>query len=50
VTVPGFDYTARTTEKLEVPLAERIATIRARKADDRVRARANASRRMAHAR
>jgi ATP-dependent RNA helicase RhlE len=50
LTVPGFDYTARTTEKLEVPLAERIATIRARKADDRVRARANAARRMAHAR
>jgi ATP-dependent RNA helicase RhlE len=50
LTVPGFDYTARTMEKLEVPLAERIAAIRARKADDRVRARANAARRMAHAR
>jgi ATP-dependent RNA helicase RhlE len=50
VTVAGFDYTARTTERLEVPLAERIAAIRARKADDRARARANAARRLVHAR
>jgi ATP-dependent RNA helicase RhlE len=45
VTVPHFDYTARTTERLEVPLAQRIAEIRARKADERGRARKNAERR-----
>jgi ATP-dependent RNA helicase RhlE len=50
VTVAGFDYTARTTERLEVPLAERIAAIRARKAEERARARANAARRLVHAR
>jgi ATP-dependent RNA helicase RhlE len=50
VTVAGFDYTARTAERLEVPLAQRIAEIRARKSDERARARANASRRFAHAR
>jgi ATP-dependent RNA helicase RhlE len=45
VTLPGFDYTARATERLEVPLAQRIAEIRARKADERARARRNAERR-----
>jgi ATP-dependent RNA helicase RhlE len=50
LTVPGFDYAARTAEKLEVPLAERIAAIRAQKAGERARARANAARRLAHAR
>ena len=40
-----FDYTARTTERLEVPLAERIAAIRARKSEERARARAKAGRR-----
>jgi ATP-dependent RNA helicase RhlE len=50
LTVAGFDYTARTSEKLEVPLGERIAAIRARKAEERTRARANAARRLAHAR
>jgi ATP-dependent RNA helicase RhlE len=44
ITVPGFDYTARATERLEVPLAQRIAEIRARKADERARARRNATR------
>ncbi|MEK7839098.1 MAG: helicase-related protein, partial [candidate division NC10 bacterium] len=48
VTVPGFDYTARTTERLEIPLAERIAAIRARKAQERGRARDNAARRSQH--
>jgi ATP-dependent RNA helicase RhlE len=48
VTVAGFDYTARPAERLEVPLAERIAAIRARKAEER--ARANAARRLVHAR
>jgi ATP-dependent RNA helicase RhlE len=45
VTIPNFDYTARATERLEVPLAQRIAEIRARKADERARARKNAERR-----
>jgi ATP-dependent RNA helicase RhlE len=39
VTLPGFDYTLPSAEKLEVPLHERIAAIRARKADERARAR-----------
>ena len=39
VTLPGFDYTLTSPEKLEVPLHERIAAIRARKADERARAR-----------
>jgi ATP-dependent RNA helicase RhlE len=47
--LPGFDYTQRPSERLEIPLAERIGAIRARKADDRARARANAERRAAHA-
>src|SRR4029077_19825521 len=34
VTVPGFDYGKRSTERFEVPIGERIAAIRARKADD----------------
>ena len=44
VMLPGFDYTARATERLEVPLAQRIAEIRTRKADERARARQNAAR------
>ena len=48
VTLPGFDYARKGTEKLEVPLAERIAAIRARKAEDRARAKANAERRAQH--
>jgi ATP-dependent RNA helicase RhlE len=43
--VAGFDYAKRPAERLEVPLAERIAAIRARKAEERARARANAARR-----
>ncbi|MGH7670806.1 MAG: DEAD/DEAH box helicase, partial [Gemmatimonadaceae bacterium] len=45
VDVPDFDYAARTDAKLEVPLQERIAAIRARKADDRKRAREKEARR-----
>jgi ATP-dependent RNA helicase RhlE len=45
VTLPDFDYRARPQARLEVPLAERIAAIRARKADERARARAKAERR-----
>ena len=37
VTLPDFDYSARSSQKLEVPLAERIAEIRKRKAEDRAR-------------
>ena len=47
VLVPGFDYDARPQGKLEVPLAERIAEIRKRKAEDRARAAAKAERRAA---
>lgn len=46
-TLPGFDYQRRPAERLEVPLAERIAAIRARRAEERARARANATRRAA---
>ena len=45
VIVPDFDYAARSQAVLEVPLAERIATIRARKAEERARAKVNAERR-----
>ncbi len=45
VTLPGFDYRATAGERLEIPVGERLAAIRARKADDRERARANAARR-----
>ena len=48
VTVPDFDYATRAGERLEVPLAQRIAEIRARKAEERARARANAERRAAN--
>jgi ATP-dependent RNA helicase RhlE len=37
VTVPDFDYAARPDTKLEVPLAQRLAEIRARKAQERQR-------------
>jgi ATP-dependent RNA helicase RhlE len=45
VTLPGFDYTKRPAERLEIPIGERIAAIRARKADERARAKINAERR-----
>jgi ATP-dependent RNA helicase RhlE len=38
VTVPDFNYSARPEQKLEVPLAERIAAIRKMKAEQRARA------------
>jgi ATP-dependent RNA helicase RhlE len=49
VTVPDFDYSARPEGRLEVPIAERIAAIRAKKAEDRARAKAKEERRAAHA-
>jgi ATP-dependent RNA helicase RhlE len=45
VTVPDFDYTRKPAEKLEIPIQERIAAIRARKSEDRARAKAKAERR-----
>jgi len=45
VTVPDFDYSRRPTEKLEIPIQERIAAIRARKSEERARAKAKAERR-----
>jgi len=45
VTLPGFDYAMRSAERLEIPIGERIAAIRARKAQDRARAKINAERR-----
>ena len=49
VTVPDFDYQAKAEQRLEMPHAQRIAEIRARKADERQRAKANAERRARHA-
>ncbi len=49
ITVPGFDYSKAPAEKFEVPLAERIAQIRARKAQERGRAKDNAKRRARNA-
>ena len=45
VTLEGFDYSARPQQRFEVPLAERIAEIRKKKAEDRARAAAKAARR-----
>jgi ATP-dependent RNA helicase RhlE len=45
VTVPDFDYNARPAAPLEVPMAQRIAEIRARKAAERARAEQKRQRR-----
>ena len=45
VMLPDFDYSHRPIEKLEIPIHDRIAAIRARKAQDRARGEANAKRR-----
>ena len=45
VIVEGFDYKARPQQRFEVPLQERIAEIRKKKAEDRARAAAKAARR-----
>jgi ATP-dependent RNA helicase RhlE len=47
VTVPDFDYSQKPAQKLEIPIQERIAAIRARKAEDRARAAAKVARRNA---
>lgn len=44
VTLEGFDYSARPQQRFEVPLAERIAEIRKKKAEDRARAAAKTAR------
>ena len=44
VTLPDFDYNATPTAKLEIPIGERIAQIRARKAEQRARSKAKAER------
>jgi len=46
VVLPDFDYSSRPSEKLEVPLAERIAKIRAEKALARQRSREKEERRL----
>jgi len=48
VTLPGFDYGMKSTERFEVPLAERITAIRARKAEERARGRVKAAGRARH--
>ena len=48
VIVQGFDYGSKPAQRFEVPIAERIAEIRARKADERKRAKEKAERRAAH--
>ena len=45
VTLPDFNYQSRGSKPLEIPHAQRIAEIRARKAEERARARKNAERR-----
>ncbi len=45
VTVPGFDYTKKPAEKLEVPLAQRLAEMRAQRASAGARPRGAAPRR-----
>jgi ATP-dependent RNA helicase RhlE len=45
VTLPDFDYNAKPAARFEVPIAERIAQIRARKADERARSKAKEQRR-----
>jgi ATP-dependent RNA helicase RhlE len=38
VTVPDFDYSARSKTRLEIPLAQRLAAMRTRKREERARA------------
>jgi ATP-dependent RNA helicase RhlE len=47
VTVPDFDYNVWSEARLEIPIAQRIAAIRARKSEDRARSKAKAERRAA---
>ena len=45
VTIPDFDYAAKPTARFEIPIAERIAKLRAQRADERARAKAKEERR-----
>ena len=49
VVVPGFDYATKPPQRFEIPIAERIAEIRARKSEERRRAKEKAERRAANA-
>jgi ATP-dependent RNA helicase RhlE len=40
ITIPDFDYNARPEGRLEIPIGERIAAIRGRKAEERARSNA----------
>src|SRR4051812_4035445 len=42
LTLAGFDYQSKPAERFEIPIAERIAALRARKAEERARAKAKA--------
>ena len=44
VTVEGFNYSARAAERFEIPIGDRIAEIRRRKAEERARAKEKADR------
>ena len=44
VHIEGFDYSAKPQQRFEVPIAERIAGIRKKKAEDRARSAAKAAR------
>ncbi len=44
ITLPDFDYNARPEGRLEIPIGERIAAIRVRKADERSRSKAKTDR------
>jgi ATP-dependent RNA helicase RhlE len=45
IIVPGFDYQKRPADRFEIPIGERIAQIRARKTEERARAKEKAERR-----
>ena len=47
VTVPDFDYTAKPTAKFEIPIKDRIAKIRAERAEARLRTKAKEERKAA---
>jgi ATP-dependent RNA helicase RhlE len=45
VTLPDFDYSAKPAARLEIPIKDRIAQIRAQRAEERARAKAKEERR-----
>jgi ATP-dependent RNA helicase RhlE len=47
ITLPDFDYAAKPAARLEIPIAERVAAIRAQRAVDRARSAARDGRRAA---